>query len=115
MKKKIIAVLACFAFVGTLSLAHAADAQRGKKLFEDPNLGGGTTGKSCATCHEGGAGLGEDLFTRDKYFIMGKEKSSLEEVVNVCIEIPLGGHAIDPKGEDMQDLVAYMRTLVEGK
>jgi len=111
MKKKTIAILVCAAFFGGLSLAHAADAERGKKLFEDPKLGGGTTGKSCATCHEGGSGIGDDIFTRDKYYIMGKEKSSLAGVINVCIEYPLGGHAIDPKGNDMQDIIAYMREL----
>ncbi|MEJ2691244.1 MAG: hypothetical protein P8130_15145 [Deltaproteobacteria bacterium] len=96
-------------------MAHAADVQRGKKLFEDPHLGDGTTGKSCKTCHEDGVGLGKDLFKRDHYSIMGQEKSSIEEVVNVCIQYPLGGKPIDPKGKDMQDLVAYIRTLVERK
>ena len=115
MKKRTIAIFACLAFVAGLTLAHAADVQRGKKLFEDPKLGGGTTGKSCATCHEDGVGLGKDLFKRDHYSIMGQEKSSIEGVVNACIEIPLGGKPLDPKGEDMQDLLAYMRTLVEGK
>lgn len=114
MKKKTIVILACVAFFGGLSLAHAADAHRGKKLFEDPKFGGGTTGKSCATCHPNGAGLGADLFKRDHYSIMGMEKSSIEGVVNACIKIPLGGKPIDPKGEDMQDLLAYMRTIVGG-
>ena len=31
---------------------------------------------------------------------------------NVCIEKPLGGTAIDLQGEEMQDLIAYMKTLV---
>ena len=115
MRKKTIAMLACAALIGGLSLAHAADVEKGKKLFEDPTLGGGTTGKSCATCHEDGVGLGKDLFERDHYMIMGQDKKTIEDVVNICIKVPLGGTPIDPKGSDMQDLVAYMRTLVEGK
>ena len=98
--------------VGSLSLAYAASEDKGKALFENPALGGGTTGKSCMTCHEGGQGLGNDLFERTEFTIMGKKKMSLEEVINVCIENPLGGKAIDPQGEEMIDLMAYMKTLV---
>jgi len=86
-----------------------------RALFESATLGGGTTGKSCKTCHDGGKGLGGDMFDRKQYTIMGMKKSSLEEVINICIENPLGGKAIDPKGEEMQSLVAYMRTLVSGQ
>ena len=43
---------------------------------------------------------------------MGTKKASLADVINVCIETPLEGKAIDPKGKEMQDLMAYMKTLV---
>ena len=43
---------------------------------------------------------------------MKMDKKSLEEVINICIEKPLGGAAIDTKGQDMKDLIAYMKTLV---
>jgi cytochrome c len=46
---------------------------------------------------------------------MGMGKNRVEEVVNVCIENPLGGSAIDTEGEEMQDLVAYLKTLVAKK
>ncbi|WP_459946334.1 hypothetical protein [Desulfocastanea catecholica] len=39
---------------GTLTLAYAADVYKGKARFASPILGGGTTGKSCMTCHDGG-------------------------------------------------------------
>ena len=32
-------------------------------------------------------------------------------VINFCIEKPLAGHAIDPKGQDMADLIAYLKSL----
>ena len=57
--------------------------------------------------------MGKDLFAERKQFtIMGMGKKTLAEVINVCIEKPLGGKAIDPNGQEMQDLIAYMKTLV---
>jgi cytochrome c len=56
--------------------------------------------------------LGSDLFTRKQFTIMKMQKKTLPEVVNVCIENPLGGKAIDPNGQEMQDLMAYMKILV---
>jgi len=113
MGKKWIILLVCIALIGGISSAFAADAERGKMLFEDPTLGGGTTGKSCATCHENGEGIGKDIFDRSKFSIMGMEEPSLADVVNICIENPLGGKAIDPKGKDMEDLLAYMMTFTK--
>lgn len=111
MKKTCILVSAII-MAGGLTLSYAASVDKGKALFESPSLGGGTTGKSCMSCHDGGKGLGSDLFERKEFTIMGMEKKSLAEVVNVCIEHPLGGTAIDPQGEEMQDLLAYLQTLV---
>lgn len=112
MKKKMVILATALVTAGTLSLAYAANIDKGKALFESPALGGGTTGKSCNTCHADGKSLGGDLFDRKKLTIMGMEKNNVEEMVNVCIEKPLGGVAIDPQGEEMQDLIAYMKTLV---
>ena len=103
MKKKVVIKLACLVFAGSVISAYAADAGNGKKLFEDANLGGGTTGRSCATCHPGGKGLSTDVFK--------KSKDSLADIVNKCIEKPLGGKAIDPHGQDMEDIIEYMKTL----
>lgn len=111
MKKMFILTIATV-MVSGLSFAYAANIDKGQVLFESPTLGGGTTGKSCKSCHDDGKGLGNDLFDRKQLTIMGMDKDSLAEVVNVCIERPLGGKAIDPQGEEMQDLTAYMKTLV---
>jgi hypothetical protein len=113
MKKKSVLVAAVMmVVVGSLGVAYAANVDKGKALFESPNLGGGTTGKSCSSCHEGGAGLGRDLFERKDLNFSGSDTMSLAEVINLCIENPLGGKAIDPAGEEMLDLKAYMKTLV---
>lgn len=110
--KKLSVLVAAVMMAGSFSLAHAANVDKGKALFESPNLGGGTKGKSCSSCHEGGEGLGSDLFERKGFNFSGKDNMSLVEVINTCIENALGGKAIDPKGEEMQDLTAYMKTLV---
>lgn len=107
--KKTLVLLAALMMTGTL--VYAENADKGKALFESPTFGGGTTGKTCNTCHEGGKGLGSDLFDRQQFTIMGSDKKTLAEVINVCIENPLGGKAIDPQGEEMQDVIAYMKTL----
>ncbi len=110
--KKTGIVLLTLALTAGLTVVYAADAEKGKELFASPTLGGGTSGKSCLTCHAEGKGLGSDLFDRKEYTIMGMKKASLEEVINVCIETPLEGKAIDPKGGEMQDLMAYIKTLL---
>lgn len=113
MKTKVVLILACFLLLASgLSLAREASPERGNELFESPALGGGTTGRSCSSCHPGGSGLSRALFDKKVFTIMGQEKDSLEGVINVCIEKALGGTAIDPKGQDMADLVAYIKTLV---
>lgn len=111
MKKTLILVTALI-MTGGLTLAYAANVDKGKALFESSSLGGGTTGKSCRTCHEDGENLGSDLFDRKQFTIMEMDKKTLAEVINVCIEKPLGGVAIDTHGQEMEDLIAYMKTLV---
>ena len=108
--KKMLIVTAVLV-LASLSSAQAADVGKGKALFESPALGGGTSGKSCNTCHPGGKKIGGDLFDRKQLTIMGMDKASVADIVNVCIEKPLGGKAIDPQGEEMQDLLAYIKTL----
>lgn len=109
--KKMFVLATAIVMASGLSPVYAADIDKGKALFESPNLGGGATGKSCMTCHSGGEKLGNDLFEREDFTIMGMGKKNLAEVINVCIEKPLGGTAIDPQGQEMNDLIAYMKTL----
>ena len=112
MKKKIGLGLLGIILAGVgLAFAMTPNVEHGKALFEDPSLGGGTTGKTCATCHAGGTGLGEDFASKTQFSIMGQPMKDLAAVVNFCIEKPLGGTAIDPEGQDMLDLIAYMKVL----
>ena len=113
MKKSIVTTIGVLFMVAALATAWAVDTKKGEASFKSPTFAGGNTGKSCWTCHENGNGLGEDLFKGKEYTIMGMEKKTLADVVNVCIERPLGGKAIDTEGEDMKNILAYMKELVE--
>jgi len=88
----------------------AGDVERGKKLFSDQKLGGGTSGKSCASCHKDGKGL-EKVTEKKEFKAMGKTYKSIEEVINYFIETALHGKALDPDSDEMRDLIAYLRSL----
>jgi cytochrome c553 len=104
MKKMKTLKIALFSIlcVGLLtSFAFAAgDAGKGKTLFSDTQLGGGTAGKSCNSCHPDGKGL-------DK----AADRKDLPKVVNACIKNALKGKPIDSKSAEMADLVAYIKSL----
>lgn len=105
-----IMVLAMIALGLVFSGAFAADMEKGKALFNDPKLGGGTSGKSCGSCHPDGKGL-ENAADKKEFNIMGKKQKGLEGAVNFCIENAMKGKAIDPKGADMANIVAYIKSL----
>jgi cytochrome c len=110
--EKAFVVVAVLMMAGGVHLPHAADAHKGKILFQRVGLGGGATGNSCISCHRDGKGLG-NLFQKDKFTTMGVDKDNLADVVNVCIEKSLGGVALDPQGAEMTDLLAFMKILVD--
>ena len=89
-----------------------ADARNGKLLFASPTLGGGTSGKSCLTCHEHGRDLSPETMTRKTYQVMGNPVASLAGVINFCIEVALRGEAIAEDGKEMTDLIAYLPILI---
>ena len=86
------------------------DMKKGKTFFNDNNLGKGTAGKSCNSCHPGGKGL-EASGEKKEFNIMGEKQNSLVEAVNFCIVNALKGTAIDPDGQDMKDIVSYIKSL----
>ena len=106
---KVITIIAVISLSAALALA-TGDAQEGKKLFNDPTLGGSTNERSCNSCHMGGKGI-EQAGTKVYTKFMGQGVSSLEEVINVCITNPLRGKALPSESKQMQDIVAYIRTL----
>lgn len=92
------------------SFALAGDATKGKALFNDPALGGGTAGKSCGSCHPNGKGL-LNIAGKKEFTFGGKTYKSLEETINACIEKANKGKPLDPQSEQMKDLVAYLKSL----
>ena len=106
-KTVLIAAFVALAF----ALAFASgDAANGRKLFNDPSFAGSTNSKSCNSCHKDGRNL-EDAGTKTYSSLMGMRVQSLEEVVNICIEQPLKGKALPVDSKQMQDIVAYIKTL----
>ena len=106
---KILTIIAAIALSFTLAFA-AGNAADGKKLFNDPTLGGSTNSKSCNTCHPGGQRL-EKAGSKQFTTFMRKKITSLEEVINTCITTPLKGKALAVDSQEMQDIVAYIKTL----
>lgn len=110
MKAIRITMLTLVALGLVFSGVFAADVAKGKALFNDPKLGGATSGKSCNSCHPNGKGL-EMAADKKEFNIMGKKQNGLEEAVNFCIQMALKGKPIDPKGSDMANIVAYIKSL----
>lgn len=96
-------------FISSVVIA-AGDLERGKKLFNDPRLADGTTGKSCGSCHPDGKGL-ENTADKKEWKIMGKKYRKLEDAINYNVEVALHGKAIDPKSQEMADIVEYLKSL----
>jgi len=97
-----VALLSVIAVCLVFSFALAAgDVAKGKVLFNDPKFAGGTSGKSCNSCHPDGEGL-ENAEMKE---------NSLEETVNMCIENALTGEALDTQSQEMKDIVAYIKSL----
>ncbi len=98
---KLIKVAVLVVAISAISLvADAANLEKGKVLFGDPKLGGGSIGVSCNSCHLNGNGLG-------RY----PGQKSIRAIVNLCIKNDMNGVGIDPEGEDMANLVSYIDSL----
>jgi len=108
---KIFALIAIVMLLASavLAMSHTPE-DRGKALFNDTKLGGGTSGKSCGTCHPDGKGL-EGIGSKKEWKTPGGETKSLEEAINICVTMALKGTALDVKSEQMKDLVSYLKSI----
>jgi hypothetical protein len=82
------------------SALAAGDPGKGKVLFTDPKLGGGTAGFSCDFCHPNGKGLEK-----------ATDRKGLTKVINSCIKDALKGKGLEPNSSEMADLISYIRSL----
>ena len=108
--KIVLFVLIVCSLVATGAFA-AGDAAKGKVFFNDAKFAGGS--KSCNECHPNGKGL-DKAGDKKEFTIMGKTQKSLEEAINFCIVGANKGKAIDVKSQQMQDMVAFIKSLKGG-
>ena len=112
LKILILSVIICGLI---FSFAFAAgNIEKGKALFNDPKAFGGAAKKSCSSCHPNGQGL-EKAGAMKEWKNPAGTWMSLEDASNVCIVMANKGKAIDPKSEDMKNLVAYIKSLGKKK
>ena len=98
-----IALLACCLIFGWSLSAPAEEgpsAALGQSLFESTALG--SNGKSCSTCHPGGQGL-DNLASYDD--------TRLKTTINSCIQNALKGKKLNPQAQELDSLLAYLRSL----
>lgn len=101
--------LLALSFAFALAFA-SGNAEKGKELFNDPKLGGSTNEKSCATCHPGGSGL-EGVTEKKEFKSPAGTTDSLKTMINKCVTMALKGKALNPDGQEMSDMIAYLGTL----
>jgi cytochrome c553 len=105
MKLVTVSMFSLLALLLVWSPACAAgDAALGKFLFDNPTFAGGTAGKSCSSCHPGGKGAAK-----------AADKKDIRKTINSCIVNALHGKAIDPQSSEMDDMVAYLKSVKENK
>jgi len=103
MMKSVKTAMLVAAMVGMGTAAQAAQTpsvEYGKKLFNDPSLGGATGSKSCATCHPSGKGL-ENAW----------QNPNLAQQINTCIVGALKGKPLPLESVQMKSLILYHQSL----
>ena len=107
--KIIVLSLVVIGMITSMGFA-SGNVEKGKAMFNDPKLG--TNGSTCNTCHPDGKGLekaGEK--SKKEWITPGGAQKSLEDAVNICITMALGGKVLDKKSQAMQDIVAYIKSI----
>ncbi|HIJ78751.1 MAG: hypothetical protein OEY01_06460 [Desulfobulbaceae bacterium] len=108
-KIAVICAASCLFSVQAIAMTN----DYGRKLFTSTTLGGGTTGKTCLTCHEKGRDFSKETLTKQHFTVMGNEIAGLPAVINFCIEVALRGQELAPDGEQMRNLIAYLKIFIE--
>jgi cytochrome c len=103
----LISVLAVFICLCSSAIG-AGDVERGRALFNDPDAFGGV--RACSACHPDGSGLSE-AGGKKEFHVAGGVQESLEEAVNACIKYASRGKPIETDSAQMQDIVAYIKSL----
>ena len=102
LKKIVVMAGAAVLLSGLSVMAGRTSVELGKQLFTNPGLGGSGNGKSCNSCHPGGAKLEKS-----------SENPGLAKAINHCITGPLGGKRIDGRSVEMKSLKLYIAALAQ--
>ena len=101
MKRTITVLIALMAVLLLFAAAYGeGNAEKGKALFNDPQFADGKAGVSCNSCHPDG-----------KNAAKGADDGNVRQIINTCIEKALKGKPIDPGSSQMDDLVAYLKSV----
>jgi cytochrome c553 len=101
MKNITFLFLICVSFISQGALAEEMPSiERGQQLFNSTLFAGATSGKSCASCHRGGADLQ-----------LAWVNPNLAGQVNNCIIGPLRGVPLDEDSMEMQSILLYIQSL----
>lgn len=111
--KILIASIIVVGFVASIAFA-AGNAKKGKQLFNDTNLSGATSGISCNACHSNGQGLLNTGKKKTGFKTPGGTFTTLPAAINKCITMALKGKALKTHSIEMQDIIAYIKSLKKG-
>jgi len=101
MKRTIMVMIAMTAVLLFFAAAHGqGNAENGKALFNDPQFADGKAGVSCGSCHPDG-----------KNAAKGADDKGVRQIINACIKKALQGTPIGPASSQMDDLVAYLKSV----
>jgi cytochrome c len=103
---KLLTGLAICGALFTVGGAWGADVpslEHGRQLFASEKLG--TSGKSCASCHQDGKRLNVADNSSDE---------QLADTINACIAGPLKGQQLPSDSTDLKSLVLYLKNIASG-
>jgi cytochrome c553 len=95
-------VVLVFAALTAYAVQQEASAEKGRALFNDPNLG--TNGKTCDTCHHDGKGLAN-----------AAAKGDLNDTISGCIRVSLKGNPLGTNSVEVRSLALYIKSMFEKK
>jgi len=95
-----IGLFAIISFFAGSAMGTDASIDLGKKLFNDPTLGGSSNDKSCGSCHRSGEGLEK-----------AGAQTNLPKMINFCIERPLKGKKLEDGSVELESLKMYIKSV----
>ncbi len=91
-------------------LQREADVDNGRALFRNRTLGGSINTRSCRSCHKYESELA-GVANKSYNSLFGIITRDLEDVINLCIVLPLKGKPYFNDSQEMADLIAYLRSI----